>query len=48
MSQQRHHQFLVQDADPFDKGIDPATLKRAKLYPDPIPDVEIPDAESNR
>jgi hypothetical protein len=40
--------YLVLDGDGSDEHIDPATLKRAKLYPDPIPDVEIPDAESKR
>jgi hypothetical protein len=39
---------LVLDGHRSDEHIDPAALKRAKLYPDPIPEVEIPDPEWNR
>lgn len=41
----RVRRSLVLNGDRSDKYIDPATLKRAKLFPDPIPDVEIPDLE---
>jgi hypothetical protein len=36
---------LVLNGDRSGEQIDPAALRRAKLYPDPIPDVEIPDVE---
>jgi hypothetical protein len=39
---------LALNGDRPNDRIDPAALKRAKLYPDPIPDVEIPDAGRNR
>jgi hypothetical protein len=39
---------LVLVGNRSDAQIDPAALKLAKLCPDAIPDVEIPDAERNR
>jgi hypothetical protein len=42
----RVRQSLILNGDRSAEHIDPAALKRAKLYPDPISDVEIPAGQS--